>query len=143
MKLKVPPLPPSTDEYLMAQLADAKWMPAEKLESRIPPGGEIALIGADPDVDGDHRLHAASSAAIKLPAHAHTHTSWLTTLSGKGTWTIDGKKTASTVGTFVIVHSKQAARVHLRRRRRLASSCCAVPDPPITSGPASSVIIHA
>jgi quercetin dioxygenase-like cupin family protein len=106
VKLKVPPLPPSTDEYMTAQLADARWTPVEKLESRLPPGAELALIGADPMSTGI-TAYMRMKPGYHLPAHAHTHTSWLTTLSGKGTWTIDGKKTPSTVGTFVIVHSKQ------------------------------------
>ena len=71
MKLKVPPLPPSTGEPLVAQLADATWMPAEKLDAKIPPGAEVALIGADP-VSGRRQLHALK-AGYKLPAHWHTH----------------------------------------------------------------------
>jgi quercetin dioxygenase-like cupin family protein len=105
VKLKVPPLPPSTDVYLTAQLADAKWTPAQKLEAKFPPGAEVALIGADPMTTGI-TAYMRMKAGYKLPLHAHTHTSWYTTLAGKGTWTIDGKKTASTVGTFVIAPSK-------------------------------------
>ena len=106
VKLKVPPLPPSTDQYLTAQLADAKWTPAEKIEAHFPPGAEVALIGADPMSTGI-TAYMRFKAGYKLPPHAHTHTSWLTMLSGKGTWTIDGKKTPATVGTFVIVTSRQ------------------------------------
>lgn len=106
VKLKVPPLPPSTEEYLTAQLADAKWRPAEKFEARLPPGAELALIGADPMSTGI-TAYMRLKPGYRLPAHAHTHTSDLTMLSGKGTWTVDGKKTPSTMGTFVIVHSKQ------------------------------------
>jgi len=106
VKLKLPPLPPSTDSYLTAQLADAKWMPGQKLEARLPAGSEIALIGADPMTTGI-TAYLRFKGGYKLPPHAHTHTTWLTMLSGRGTWIIDGKKTASKVGTFVIAPSKQ------------------------------------
>lgn len=106
VKLKVPPLPPSTDEYLTAQLADAKWTPAEKLEPRLPRGAEMALIGADP-VSTGITAYLRVKAGYHLPIHAHTHTTWATMLSGKGSWIIDGKKTPATVGTFVIIGSKQ------------------------------------
>jgi quercetin dioxygenase-like cupin family protein len=106
VKLKLPPLPPSTDMYLTAQLATAAWTPAEKLEAKFPPGAEVALIGADPMTTGI-TAYMRLKAGYKLPLHAHTHTSWYTSLAGKGTWTIDGKKTPSTVGTFVIATSKQ------------------------------------
>ena len=42
VKLKLPPLPPNTEAYLTAQLADARWTPAEKGESKLPPGSELA-----------------------------------------------------------------------------------------------------
>ena len=105
VKLKVPPLPPSTDVYLTAQVADAKWMPAEKLEAKLPPGAELALIGAEPLTTGI-TAYLRFKAGYMLPLHSHTHTTWYTMLAGKGTWTIDGKKTPSTVGTFVIAPSK-------------------------------------
>lgn len=106
VKLKVPPLPPSTDGYLTAQVADAKWMPAEKAEARLPAGAALALIGADPMSTGI-TAYMRFKPGYKLPSHAHTHSSWLTMISGKGTWTIDGKKVPSTAGTFVSIPSKQ------------------------------------
>jgi mannose-6-phosphate isomerase-like protein (cupin superfamily) len=105
VKLKVPPLPPSTDMYLTAQLADAKWTPAEKTEPKLPPGGELALIGADPMSTGI-TAYMRFKPGYKLPLHGHVHTTWYTMLAGKGSWTIDGKKTPSTVGTFVIAPSR-------------------------------------
>ncbi|MCA1665293.1 MAG: cupin domain-containing protein, partial [Myxococcales bacterium] len=76
------------------------------LESRLAAGAEIALIGADPMSTGI-TAYMRLKPGYRLPAHAHTHTSWLTMLSGKGLWTIDAKKTPSTLGTFVVVRSKQ------------------------------------
>lgn len=105
VKLKVPPLPPSTDSYLTAQLADAKWTPLEKLEPRFAAGAALAFIGADPMTTGI-TAYMRLKGGYKLPLHANTHTSWYTMLAGKGTWTIDGKKTPATLGTFVITPSK-------------------------------------
>ena len=105
VKLKLPPLPPSTEAYLTAQLADARWTAGEKLEPRLPAGSEIALIAADPMTTGI-TAYLKLKRGYKLPPHAHTHLSWLTMIKGKGSWVIDGKRTPSTVGTFVIVPSK-------------------------------------
>src|SRR2546429_9043429 len=85
VKLKVPPLPPSTDEYLVAQLADAKWMPAQKLDAKMPPGAEVALIGADPVSTGP-TTYVRTKAGYKLPAHWHTHLENPIMIAGKGTY---------------------------------------------------------
>src|SRR5437868_7687350 len=82
VKLKVPPLPPSTDEYLVAQLADAKWMPAQKLDAKMPPGAEVALIGADPVSTGP-TTYVRTKAGYKLPAHWHTHLENAIMIAGK------------------------------------------------------------
>src|SRR6266568_3276578 len=72
VKLKVPPLPPSTEDYLVAQLAEAKWIPAEKLDAKMPPGAEVALIGADPMSTGP-TVYLRTKPGYKLPLHSHTH----------------------------------------------------------------------
>lgn len=105
VKLKVPPLPPSTEEYLAAQLADARWMPAQKVDAKFPPGAEVALIGADPMSTGP-TTYLRMKAGYKLPAHWHTHLEYSTMVAGKGTHVVDGKKIASVPGTFVIAPSK-------------------------------------
>ena len=118
VKLKLPPLPPSTEEYLVAQLADAKWMPAEKLDAKIPAGAEVALIGADPMSTG-LTMYMRTKAGYKLPAHSHTHLEYDTVIAGKGSYVVDGKKIPAVPGTFIVVPSQGQARVQLRRRRRL------------------------
>jgi quercetin dioxygenase-like cupin family protein len=105
VKLKVPPLPPSTEEYLVAQVADAKWMPAQKLEAKMPPGAEVALIGADPVSTGP-TTYVRTKAGYHLPLHWHTHHEYATMIAGKGLYIIDGKKVPTSPGTFVIVPSK-------------------------------------
>src|SRR2546423_15392948 len=105
VKLKVPPLPPSTDEYLVAQLADAKWVPAQKLDAKVPAGAEVALIGADPMSTGA-TTYVRTKAGYHLPLHWHTHHEYATMIAGKGTYVVDGKKIATVPGTFIIVPSR-------------------------------------
>ncbi|MGZ5252718.1 MAG: cupin domain-containing protein [Caldimonas sp.] len=105
VKLKVPPLPPSTDEYLVAQLADAPWVSAQKLDAKMPPGAEVALIGADPVSTGP-TTYVRTKAGYKLPLHWHTHLENTTMIVGKGTYVVEGKKIPVSPGTFVIVPSK-------------------------------------
>ncbi|HXU72529.1 MAG TPA: cupin domain-containing protein [Polyangia bacterium] len=105
VKLKVPPVPPSTDEYLVAQLADAHWMSAQKLDAKIPAGADVALIGADPMSTGV-TMYLRTKPGYKLPLHWHIHHETDTMLSGKGTFVVDGKKIPAMVGTFVVVPSR-------------------------------------
>ena len=105
VKLKVPPLPPSTEAALTAQLADARWVPAEKLEPKMPPGAEVALIGADPVSTGP-TVYMRTRPGYKLPPHWHTHLETSIMISGKGQLTVGGRKIAASPGTFVIVGSK-------------------------------------
>jgi quercetin dioxygenase-like cupin family protein len=105
VKLKVPPLPPSTEDYLVAQLADARWVPAEKLDAKLPAGAEVALIGAEPMSTGP-TVYLRTKPGYKLPSHWHTHLEYTTMLAGKGTYVVDGKKTATAPGTYVVVPSR-------------------------------------
>lgn len=105
VKLKLPPLPPSTDDFLVGELADAKWMPAQKVDAHIPPGAEVALIGADPMSTGVTE-YMKLKPGYKMPAHAHIHLEWSTMIEGRGTWTVGGKRVAALPGTYVVVPSK-------------------------------------
>jgi quercetin dioxygenase-like cupin family protein len=105
VKLKVPPLPPSTMEPLVAQLANAAWVPAQKLEPKMPPGADIALIGADP-VSSGVTSYMRLKGGYKVPAHWHAHIETDIMISGKGSFTIDGKKVPSSPGSYIIVGSK-------------------------------------
>jgi quercetin dioxygenase-like cupin family protein len=104
VKLKLPPVPPSTMEGLTAQLADAAWTPASKLDAKLPAGAEVALIGVDP-ISTAPTLYLRMKPGYKLPVHAHEHLEYDVMVAGKGTFTVDGKKIAAVPGTFVIVAS--------------------------------------
>lgn len=105
VKLKVPPLPPSTEEFLVAQLADARWVPANKLEAKMPAGAEVALIGADPVSTGP-TTYLRMKPGYKLPLHWHIHHEYATMIAGKGAFTVDGKKIPASPGTFLVIPSR-------------------------------------
>ena len=105
VKLKVPPLPPSTEQFLVAQLADAKWTPANKVEPKMPAGADIALIGADPVSTGP-TVYLRMKPGYKVPMHWSIHLEYTTVVAGKGSFTVDGKKIAASPGTFVVIPSR-------------------------------------
>ncbi len=105
LKYRVPPLPPSTEDSLTAQLADAKWTPAEKVEPKMPPGAEVALIGADPVSTGP-TMYLRTKPGYKVPPHWHLHLETLIMISGKGTLVVAGRKIPASPGTYVVVPSK-------------------------------------
>lgn len=105
LKFKVPPLPPSTEAFLVAQLADAKWMPAQKLDPKIPPGAEVALIGADPLSTGP-TVYLRLKGGYTMPLHWHTHLESDVAIAGKGSLIVEGKRIPIAPGTLVVLPSK-------------------------------------
>ncbi|HEY7953752.1 MAG TPA: cupin domain-containing protein [Polyangia bacterium] len=101
--IKAPPLPPSTEDLLIASPQHAAWVPSEKLG--MPAGAEVALIGADPISTGP-TMYLKARAGWHLPSHWHIHTSYLTLVTGRVTLTIDGKKHALVPGSFVVIPSR-------------------------------------
>src|SRR6266581_3713773 len=83
-----PAKPPSTEDGLVAHIADAKW--AAPKVAGMPPGPMASAIAVDPAT-------GASIAYVKLPpgfvfpTHWHTTTEYTVLLSGKSTIRIDGK----------------------------------------------------
>jgi mannose-6-phosphate isomerase-like protein (cupin superfamily) len=98
-----PPLPPSTDELMVAEPARASWTPSEKVG--LPKGAQVALIGADPISTGP-TLYLKTPAGFHIPPHYHTHHEWLTFVSGQVTFTLDGKPHTLGPGAFVVVPGK-------------------------------------
>jgi quercetin dioxygenase-like cupin family protein len=103
--IKVPPLPPSTEDLLMADLAGAAWVSAEIVG--YPKGAMMALIGQDP-VSTGMTVFFKVPAGFKIPKHWHTHTEYLTLVAGKATVTVDGKAHPMAVGSYVVFPSKLA-----------------------------------
>ena len=105
IEIKVPPLPPSTEDLLIADLAGAAWVSAEKVG--YPKGAMMALIGQDPVTTGN-TVYFKVPGGFKIPKHWHTHTEYLTLISGKATIIVDGKPHVLSPGSYVVFPSKQA-----------------------------------
>jgi quercetin dioxygenase-like cupin family protein len=103
VNVKLPPLPPSTDDLLVADLAKAAWTPSEKMG--YPAGAQFALIGQDPGTTGP-TMYMKTTGGYKIPLHWHTHGERVVVVSGKGTVTLAGKATPFTAGTFVSIPPK-------------------------------------
>src|SRR3954447_3063166 len=84
--VKLAPLPPSTDDVLVAELAKAAWTPAVG----YPTGAQVALIGQDPTTTGN-TVYLKTPGGYKMPSHWHTHGQHLVVVSGKGTFILNGK----------------------------------------------------
>src|SRR5689334_3132291 len=98
VNVKVPPIPPSTDDLLVAELAKAAWTPADKMG--LPAGAQMALIGADPTTTGT-TVYLKTPGGYKMPAHWNTHGQHIVVVSGKGTITINGKASPLLPGTYL------------------------------------------
>jgi quercetin dioxygenase-like cupin family protein len=101
--IKVPPLPPSTEDLLFADPAGAGWIDGE--QGGLPKGAQVALIGQDP-VSTGLTMYLKAPKGWRMPPHWHTHTEYGVLLSGKATLTIDGKPRALVVGSYVVIPGK-------------------------------------
>lgn len=100
--VKVPPLPPLTNQMLHAELKRAAWVPKD---AGWPKGVMEALIGVDPVSDG-RTIYLKVPAGGKLPMHTHTHAQNMIAVTGAATLTLDGKPHAMVVGNFAFIPSK-------------------------------------
>jgi quercetin dioxygenase-like cupin family protein len=108
LKFKVPP---ATESLVIAQLAEARWMPAQKLDPKIPPGAEVAVVGVEP-VSRGPIVYLKLKAGYTMPLHWHARLESDTAIAGKGTLVVDGKSIAIAPGTFVMVPSKAKHELH-------------------------------
>jgi quercetin dioxygenase-like cupin family protein len=101
--VKVPPLPPSTEDLLVAEPAKTAWVPAEKLG--YPAGGQVGLVGQDP-VNTGKTMYFKMPGGYTLPLHWHTHGEHAVLIAGKGTLTVAGKPVPVSAGSYVSLPSK-------------------------------------
>ncbi len=101
--INAPPLPPSTEDFLVGDPAHAAWVPSEKLG--LPKGAQVALIGTDPVTTGA-TVYLKTPAGWHTPLHWHTHTEYVAFVSGKATFTVDGKAHELVPGVYVVVPGK-------------------------------------
>ncbi len=97
------PLPPSTEEQLVANLASAKWVPAPT--PGLPKGAQVSAIGVDPTTGGA-TAWAKVPPGYHLPMHFHSHAEYTTVVSGKATFTLDGKPHEVQTGSYLVIPAK-------------------------------------
>lgn len=98
-----PAKPPSTEEGLAAHVAEAKWAPPKAPE--IPAGAMASPIAVDP-ASGASIGYAKFPAGYAFPLHWHTATEYTVLISGKATFTVDGKATELVPGSYVVIPGK-------------------------------------
>ena len=96
--------PPSTEEALVAEIGTATFKPVEP-KGEMPKGVQAALVAKDPATGGTV-AYAKLPAGLRLPSHWHSHAEYTAMISGKGEFTIDGKKHAVAAGSYIVVPAK-------------------------------------
>src|SRR5271170_3750337 len=94
---------PSTEAAQVVRLKDAKWAAPKAKE--IPPGAMAAPIAVDPQTGGSIGYGKFPPGYV-LPTHWHSFTEYTVLLSGKATFTVDGKSTELSAGDFIVIPAK-------------------------------------
>ena len=97
------PKPPSTEEALVADPAEAKFAPVNV--PGMPAGAQGAMIGVDPNTKGA-TTYAKLPAKYHFPAHWHSFTEYTVLISGAATLSIDGKPHELVPGSYVVIPAK-------------------------------------
>jgi quercetin dioxygenase-like cupin family protein len=97
------PKPPSSEEGLVAHVAEAKW--AAPKQPEIPPGLMAAPIAVEPST-GAPIGYAKYPAGYKFPLHFHSFNEYTTLISGKLTYTVDGKTHELGPGSYIVIPAK-------------------------------------
>jgi quercetin dioxygenase-like cupin family protein len=103
-----PVKPPSTEDSQVVHLKDVKWSPPKAKE--FPPGALVSPIATDP-VTGGSIGYGKFPAGYALPSHWHSFTEYTVLLSGKATFTVDGKATELSPGDFIVIPAKAHHRL--------------------------------
>ena len=102
------PKPPSSEEALVANVADAKWT-APKLPE-LPPGLLAAPIAVDP-ASGAPIGYAKLPGGYTLPLHWHAFNEYSVLIAGKASVTVDGKAHALLPGGYIVIPAKAHHKV--------------------------------
>jgi quercetin dioxygenase-like cupin family protein len=95
--------PPSTEDAQVVHLKDVQWAPPKAKE--FPPGALTAPIATDPQTGGSIG-YGKFPAGYALPTHWHSFTEYTVLLSGKATFTVDGKASELSPGDFIVIPPK-------------------------------------
>jgi quercetin dioxygenase-like cupin family protein len=97
------PKPPSSEEALVAHVAEAKW--SAPTNPNIPPGLTSSPIAADP-ANGAPIGYAKFPAGYVFPLHWHTFNEYTSLISGKLDFTVDGKTHTLAPGSYIVIPAK-------------------------------------
>ena len=98
-----PPKLPSTEDSQVVHLRDAPWAPPKPKE--FPAGAMGALVAVDPQT-GASVGYGKFPAGAALPSHWHSFTEYTVLLSGKATFTVEGKSTELSPGDYIVIPAR-------------------------------------
>jgi quercetin dioxygenase-like cupin family protein len=98
-----PAKPPSTEDALVAQVAEAKWT-VPKIPG-FPSGVMASPIAVDPG-SGQSVGYAKFAPGVSFPLHWHSATEYSVLISGKATLTVDGKTHDLVAGSYAVIPAK-------------------------------------
>ena len=94
---------PSTEDALVAHLAEAKWV--APTVPGIPPGVMASPIAVDPSTGGSVG-YAKFPPGFVFPTHWHSATEYTVLISGKASFTVAGKTHQLVPGSYLTVPPK-------------------------------------
>jgi len=97
------PKPPGMEDGQVTQLSDAKWV-APPIPN-FPAGVMASPLAVDPATGGSVG-YAKIPGGSTFPLHFHSATELTLVISGKGTFTIDGKASPVASGTYIVIPAK-------------------------------------
>lgn len=100
---QAPAKPPSSEDALAVNLSDAKWVAPNLPE--VPPGVMAAPIAVDPKTGGPLG-YAKFPPKYVFPMHWHSHPEYSVLISGKASFTLDGKTHQLSPGSYVVIPAK-------------------------------------
>ena len=103
-----PAKPASTEDGQVVHLKDVQWTPSKLKE--FPPGAMSAVIAVDPQTGGSIGYGKFPPGAA-LPSHWHSFAEYTILLSGRATFTVDGKAMELAPGDFIVIPAKAHHRV--------------------------------
>lgn len=94
---------PSTEDAFAAHLADAKWTAPKAPE--IPVGVLVSPAALEPG-SGASVGYAKFPAGYLFPMHWHSAAEYSVLLSGKATFTLEGKEHTMLPGSYIVIPAK-------------------------------------
>jgi quercetin dioxygenase-like cupin family protein len=98
-----PATKPGMDDGQVAHLSALNWVAPKAPE--IPKGAMVAGVAGDP-ATGPSVAYAKFPAGFAFPAHSHSATEYTVLISGKATFTVDGKSSELVPGSYIVIPAK-------------------------------------